>query len=117
MLHQEPSSSTLWPFDSIIDVPEYWIARFRGRRRLGVWRGGRMTRHCERSEAIHLAAQRKNGLLRRFARNDVKSQFQTRVCDLAARCARGVAISSAQKRAWGTPDARCTRGLVCTWYW
>jgi 3-keto-5-aminohexanoate cleavage enzyme len=28
-------------------------------------------RHCERSEAIHLAAQRKNGLLRRFApRND-----------------------------------------------
>ncbi|MBA2399455.1 MAG: hypothetical protein H0V72_12270 [Bradyrhizobium sp.] len=26
-------------------------------------------RHCERSEAIHLAAQRKNGLLR-FARND-----------------------------------------------
>jgi hypothetical protein len=28
-------------------------------------------RHCERSEAIHLAAQRKNGLLR-FARNDVE---------------------------------------------
>ena len=28
-------------------------------------------RHCERSEAIHLSAQRKNGLLRRFApRND-----------------------------------------------
>src|SRR5258708_7868801 len=28
-------------------------------------------RHCERSEAIHFAAQRKNGLLRRFApRND-----------------------------------------------
>jgi hypothetical protein len=24
-------------------------------------------RHCERSEAIHLAAERKNGLLRRFA--------------------------------------------------
>src|SRR6267378_8149053 len=30
------------------------------------------SRHCERSEAIHLAAQRKNGLLRR-ARNDAKS--------------------------------------------
>src|ERR1700731_182000 len=28
-----------------------------------------VSRHCERSEAIHLAAQRKNGLLR-FARND-----------------------------------------------
>jgi hypothetical protein len=28
-------------------------------------------RHCERSEAIHLAIERKNGLLRRFApRND-----------------------------------------------
>ena len=31
----------------------------------GIW----IARHCERSEAIHLAAQRKNGLLR-FARND-----------------------------------------------
>src|SRR6266481_846281 len=30
-------------------------------------------RHCERSEAIHLAAQRKNGLLR-SARNDGKSR-------------------------------------------
>src|SRR4030088_3525353 len=31
----------------------------------------RPRRHCERSEAIHLAAQRKNGLLR-CARNDVE---------------------------------------------
>jgi hypothetical protein len=31
----------------------------------------RRGRHCERSEAIHLTAQRKNGLLRRYApRND-----------------------------------------------
>src|ERR1700752_3957510 len=30
-----------------------------------------LDRHCERSEAIHITAQRKNGLLRRFApRND-----------------------------------------------
>src|SRR4051794_5867182 len=30
-------------------------------------------RHCERSEAIHIAARRKNGLLRRFTpRNDVE---------------------------------------------
>jgi hypothetical protein len=30
-----------------------------------------ITRHCERSEAIHLLLERKNGLLRRFApRND-----------------------------------------------
>src|SRR5258708_39915099 len=35
-------------------------------------------RHCERSEAIHRAAQRKNGLLRRFApRNDGKHTFAT----------------------------------------
>jgi hypothetical protein len=34
-------------------------------------------RHCERSEAIHLTAQRKNGLLRRFApRNDDHSKPQ-----------------------------------------
>jgi hypothetical protein len=44
-------------------------------------------RHCERSEAIHLAPQRKNGLLRGachraalcadpVARNDVESQYQ-----------------------------------------
>jgi|SRR5665213_297785 len=32
----------------------------------------RYPRHCERSEAIHFAAQRKNGLLR-WARNDVES--------------------------------------------
>ena len=31
--------------------------------------GGVSSRHCERSEAIHLAEERKNGLLR-FARND-----------------------------------------------
>jgi len=36
-------------------------------------------RHCERSEAIHLATVRKNGLLR-CARNDV--EFQTRVRNL-----------------------------------
>ena len=30
-------------------------------------------RHCERSEAIHGAAKRKNGLLR-FARNDVETR-------------------------------------------
>src|ERR1700724_1574844 len=53
--------------------------------------------------------KRKNGLLR-SARNDV----QTHVRDLAARCARSVDESFAQERAWGMPDARCTRGLVCT---
>jgi len=51
-------------------------------------------RHCERSEAIHLAAQRKNGLLR-FARNDV--ELQTRLRDLAAPCAGAADKSSAQK--------------------
>src|ERR1700730_16306155 len=33
-----------------------------------------INRHCERSEAIHLAERRKNGLLR-FARNDVERVY------------------------------------------
>ena len=35
-------------------------------------------RHCERSEAIHVAAQRKNGLLR-FARNDDKPHLRSSI--------------------------------------
>jgi hypothetical protein len=46
-----------------------------------------------------------------------QKQFQIRLRDLAARCARGLHLSSALKRAWGMPGARCTRGLVCTLYW
>src|ERR1700680_2129192 len=39
-------------------------------------RGAQYHRHCERSEAIHLATERKNGLLRRFApRNDDVSEI------------------------------------------
>src|SRR5882672_7899868 len=38
----------------------------------------------------------------------------TRLCDPAARCARVVDESLAPWRAWGMPDAQCTRGLVCT---
>ncbi len=42
-------------------------------------RGRFSQRHCERSEAIHLATQRKNGLLRRFAaRNDGQRTSQAR---------------------------------------
>src|SRR5882724_6393838 len=42
-------------------------------------RGSVPSRHCERSEAIHLAAQRRNGLLRRFApRNDGASTITRR---------------------------------------
>src|SRR5450755_556646 len=40
-------------------------------------------------------------------------QFQTHLHDLAAPCARAVEKSVAPKRAWGMPDAQCTRGLVC----
>ncbi len=79
------------------------------RRREAIHRPGR---HCERSEAIHRAAQRKNGLLR-FARNDV--ELQTRFRDLAARCARGFAVSSAQRgrgerRMPVAPAASCALG-------
>src|SRR5258708_7868802 len=40
-------------------------------------------------------------------------QFQIRVRDLAARCARVVHESLAQQRAQGMPGAQCTRSLVC----
>ncbi len=69
-------------------------------------------RHCERSEAIHRAAQRKNGLLR-FARNDV--ELQTRLHDLAAPSARAVDEYSAQRgrgerRMPVAPAASCALG-------
>ena len=68
-------------------------------------------RHCERSEAIHLAAQRKNGLLR-CARNDVDIVSRT-TSSSRREAPEALLKSSAQVRAWGMPDARCTRGLVC----
>jgi hypothetical protein len=47
-------------------------------------------RHCERSEAIHGAAQRKNGLLRRFApRNDGKGWIASSLALLAMTEERG----------------------------
>jgi hypothetical protein len=65
----------------------------------------RQPRHCERSEAIHVTAQRKNGLLR-FARKHLRLP--------AARLARALQIvSPKEKRAQGTPGACCTRGLAC----
>jgi hypothetical protein len=69
-------------------------------------------RHCERSEAIHLAAQRKEDGLLRFARNDGS------LIPNAASRSRGAmrprrAFIFRPKRAWGMPGARCTRGLVC----
>jgi hypothetical protein len=65
----------------------------------------RQPRHCERSEAIHVTAQRKNGLLR-FARKHLRLP--------AARLARALQIvSPKEKKAQGTPGACCTRGLAC----
>jgi hypothetical protein len=47
------------------------------------------SRHCERSEAIHLAAQRKNRLLRRFApRNDYDCIVVGRLKALKLVCAK-----------------------------
>jgi hypothetical protein len=69
-------------------------------------------RHCERSEAIHRTAQRKNGLLRRFApRND--GQMHAR--DLAACFRASFAFSPApikgrrECRALGAPAALCAK--------
>ncbi len=72
------------------------------------------SRHCERSEAIHVATQRKNGLLRRFApRNDGAQISGTALPSRGL--TRVMLQSSAQRnqRAQGMPGARCTRGLVC----
>ena len=41
-------------------------------------------RHCERSEAIHLAAQRKNGLLRPFAPAITRQLFEIRIRNCSA---------------------------------
>src|SRR3982074_1025736 len=53
----------------------------------------------------------------RFAHPDFTFQTahrsQSRLRDLAARCARVVDESFAQQRAWGMPGAGCTRGLAC----
>ena len=72
--------------------------------REGAWREGRdcartSLRHCERSEAIHAATQRKNGWLRRFTPLRKRFAFvagnddNTQLHDLAACFARGLACS------------------------
>jgi len=42
-----------------------------------------------------------------------RGERQTRLRIPAARCARIVHVSFAQKRAWGMPGARCTRSRAC----
>jgi hypothetical protein len=58
-------------------------------------------------EAIHLAAQRKNGLLR-FARNDVDMLSPSRDA-MRPRFASHISCPSKNRRAQGKPGARCTR--------
>src|SRR6266700_454308 len=106
-------SSTPRLLDSTIGTSEYWIARFPRAMTAGIRRA---VIALERSdEAIHSSFTWRDGLLR-FARNDVAPVTNTRSRP-AARFARGVHLSLASLRAWGMPDARCTRGLVCTLYW
>src|SRR5712664_2751792 len=67
-------------------------------------------------EAIHRAAQRKNGLLRRFAPRNASLQFRYDFA-LAAQCARGVDESPAQRgrgerRVPVAPAASCALVLV-----
>jgi hypothetical protein len=52
------------------------------------------------------------GLFRRFApRNDDKSRYDFTISQRKA--PESSIYLSPHKRAWGMPDARCTRGLVC----
>src|SRR6266446_5950947 len=53
----------------------------------------------------------KNGLLRFAPRNDNKYKHAFAIS--RRECARAVHEISAPSRAWGMPDAQCTRGLVC----
>ena len=64
----------------------------------------------------HLARRRASRFCPGMTSVDISTP-DTHSCALAAPCARGVDEASAQWRAWGTPGARCTRGLVCTLYW
>src|SRR5438270_10360083 len=84
-----------------------------------------LRRHCERSEAIHSSFfAPRDGLLRGAChRAHIRATrwlamtllwFWIRLHPRDA-MRRGVAFIFRPKRAWGTPDARCTRGLVCTW--
>jgi len=66
-------------------------------------------RHCERSEAIHVAAE-KSGLLR-CARNDVDTPTPSRHASRPS-CAGKSALEN--QRAQGKPGARCTRSRACS---
>src|SRR6266481_6294089 len=74
------------------------------------WPGLTVSRHCERSEAIHSFFVRWHGLLR-FARNDKKHTFAFSPRVSREFCFEHSALSN--QRAQGMPGARCTRGLVC----
>src|SRR5882672_4673128 len=52
-------------------------------------------------------------LLSQGRRKRIRSSNSRHACVLAARCTRGFSIIFRPKRAWGTPDAHCTRSLVC----
>jgi hypothetical protein len=70
---------------------------------------------CHRAalRADPLASPRNDGVWVASSPQRLQTQVHIRLRVPAARCARVVHLSSAQERAWGMPDARCTRGLVC----
>ena len=106
------ASSTPRPPDFTAPALEYWIARLRGRRRLGCDAGDRNDPVIA-SEAKQSIAQRqeKSGLLRCFApRNDVKREFAIPRRDAPELCLNDAPL---EKRAWGMPGAQCTRSLAC----
>src|SRR6267142_5037145 len=66
-------------------------------------------------DASHRPGMTNSGLLRRFAsRNDVASNSKHTFAASPRNAPEVLHLISRPKRAWGTPDARCTRGLVCT---
>src|SRR6266436_7899607 len=110
--------------DSIIGASEYWIARFRGRRRLRVLARSRPSLRANGSRECA-----PDDKLREAMHACRKESMDCFVASLLAMTSKRESTTSRrgapescvylppQRRAWGMPGAHCTRSLVCTLYW
>jgi hypothetical protein len=111
-------SSTPRPLDSLSGGSEYWITR--SSRAMTTESAARpLSRHCERSEAIHLATRRderwiasSQGLLAMTARH---TSTERHTSAFSRREAPEVCVNVSPKKSEGVGNAgrRCTRSLVC----
>ena len=92
-----------------INRPDIWMQAIRSDQKKLLWHGGRphMGPCVRRDDERGFSFQTATPSLR-------PSNFRYAFA-LAALAPEALVLSSAQERAWGMPDARCTRSLVCTW--